>query len=213
MISVTSCKKILSPEVLTSEVTSISYTTATCGGELLDDGGSSIISQGVCWSTLNNPTTSDNVSTFLLCQNFLFIVSISQLDTNTTYFVRAFATNNAGTSYGETVTFKTLKVSVPSVSTYNVLEITDSSAKPLGILLAENGGKILTKGFCYCTSGEPQITDNVIYVATEGMVFGAVVNGLTENTSYALRAFATNIAGTGYGNSVLFRTKLPSYHE
>ena len=94
------------PTVLTSSVSGITQSTASCGGNVTSDGGSTITERGVCWSTSQNPTiadahTSDSTGTGT------FTSSITGLTPGTTYHVRAYATNSVGTTYGEEVTFTT----------------------------------------------------------------------------------------------------------
>ena len=94
------------PTVITGAVSDITETTATCGGEVIADGGAAVTERGVCWSTSATPTvadahTSDGTGTGT------FTSSITGLNANTTYYVRAYATNSVGTGYGEVVTFTT----------------------------------------------------------------------------------------------------------
>jgi hypothetical protein len=96
------------PTVETSAVTEITQTTATTGGTITSDGGAEITSRGVCWSTNQNPTIND-----MLTSNGsgvgTFASSIENLLANTTYYVRAYATNSEGTAYGENFCFVTLE--------------------------------------------------------------------------------------------------------
>jgi len=103
----TCCTKERYPILETLEATGITGRTATCGGNILDDGGSSIIARGVCWSTITNPSISDFKSEDGPGAGS-FTSSLSGLEGSKTYFVRAYATNKDGTGYGTTVTFKTL---------------------------------------------------------------------------------------------------------
>jgi hypothetical protein len=96
------------PTLTTSQVTSITQTSAISGGNIIDSGGSPIIAKGVCWSTSQNPTISDN-KTSDGTGTGSFTSSLSGLDSNTTYYVRAYATNSAGTVYGNEVNFTTLQ--------------------------------------------------------------------------------------------------------
>ena len=94
------------PTVLTSSVSGITQSTASCGGNVTSDGGSTITERGVCWSTSQNPTiadahTSDGAGTGT------FTSSITGLTAGTTYYVRAYATNSSGTAYGVILTFTT----------------------------------------------------------------------------------------------------------
>lgn len=105
-----SCKKAdttaKTPTVETLTVSNITQTSATCGGEIIEDGGAKILTCGVCWSANHEPTIDDNK---LLDEsgNNSFTSNIIGLTTNTPYFIRAFATNSSGTGYGETISFNT----------------------------------------------------------------------------------------------------------
>ncbi len=90
----------------TSAVIRITDETASCGGTVTDEGGFAVTARGVCWGTaasptIINPKTSDGADTGT------FVSSMTGLTANTTYHVRAYATNNDGTSYGNEVTFTT----------------------------------------------------------------------------------------------------------
>ena len=92
--------------VITGDVTDITQTTAVCGGEVKSENGWAVTERGVCWSTSQNPTVSDSHTTDGSGTGS-FTSSITGLTVNTTYYVRAYATNSAGTSYGEQRTFTT----------------------------------------------------------------------------------------------------------
>lgn len=91
--------------VVTKYVTDITSTSATCGGNVTGDGGHVVTARGVCWSTSQNPTISDAHTTDGTGTG-LFTSNITGLTPYTTYYVRAYATNNTGTSYGEQQTFR-----------------------------------------------------------------------------------------------------------
>jgi uncharacterized protein (TIGR02145 family) len=94
------------PTVTTAAVTLITLGTVRSGGEITDDGGGSITAEGVCWSISHNPTTEDNKDTSVEIFR-AFIGYILELKISTTYYIRAFATNSAGTAYGNEVTYTT----------------------------------------------------------------------------------------------------------
>ena len=103
------------PTVSTSAVSNITENTATCGGAVTDDGYAEVTGRGVCWGTVANPTvegshTSNGSGTGT------FTSSITGLAANTTYYVRAYATNSVGTAYGETVSFTTTEVSTCGIT-------------------------------------------------------------------------------------------------
>jgi len=103
------------PVLSTSAVSGITENTAICGGMITSDGGANVTSRGVCWSTTQNPTTldphtSDGTGTGT------FTSQLSGLNSNTPYYVRAWAINSAGTAYGNTLSFTTLQVLPDTVS-------------------------------------------------------------------------------------------------
>jgi hypothetical protein len=97
----------LLPTVTTTPATSVTKITANSGGDVIADGGSKITERGICWGTAVNPTISDSKSNNGTGIG-TFISSISGLVANTTYHVRAFATNSVGTAYGNDVQFTTI---------------------------------------------------------------------------------------------------------
>jgi uncharacterized protein with beta-barrel porin domain len=102
-----SCKKEEVPTLTTSAITNITGTSATCGGIITDEGSGTVIAQGVCWSTSITPTIEDSKTTDGAGAG-TFSSSISGLNGATTYYVRAYATNSAGTGYGMAMSFTTL---------------------------------------------------------------------------------------------------------
>jgi hypothetical protein len=95
------------PTVTTAAVTSIGTTTAVSGGNVTSDGGAAVTDRGVCWSVSSGPTIADP-RTHDGAGTGSYVSQLAGLNANATYFVRAYATNSAGTSYGNQVEFKTL---------------------------------------------------------------------------------------------------------
>jgi hypothetical protein len=87
----------------------ISYNSAESGGNIASDGGASITESGVVWSTSTTPTYSDNYSADGGASTGSFSSSITGLDPNTTYYIRAYAENSVGTGYGPEKSFTTSK--------------------------------------------------------------------------------------------------------
>lgn len=92
--------------ISTSTATAITSQTATSGGNITNNGGAEVTARGVCWSTAENPTTF-NSKTLDATNSAVFTSSIIGLTPGVTYFVRAYATNSAGTAYGSVISFKT----------------------------------------------------------------------------------------------------------
>ena len=100
------------PTVTTTAISNIDKTTASGGGNVTADGGSTVTARGICWSTSQNPTISDSYTTDGTGTGS-FTSVMTGLTANTTYYVRAYATNSAGTAYGEQVSFTTLPEGIP----------------------------------------------------------------------------------------------------
>lgn len=128
LILTNSCKKQTDqgqPPVLNTVVTSsVKPTTANSGGSITNDGGAIITARGVCWSITQNPTTADG-KTSDGTGTGTFTSAITGLTSTTTYYVRAYATNSAGTSYGNELSFKTFTGTVSDVdgNEYNTITI------------------------------------------------------------------------------------------
>jgi uncharacterized protein (TIGR02145 family) len=101
------CLRSLNPVMHTTGITNITETSALGGGEVIENGGSEVTTRGVCWSTTQNPTITDN-HTSDGNGTGAFESYLTGLSPNTFYYVRAYATNSAGTGYGEVVSFTTL---------------------------------------------------------------------------------------------------------
>ncbi len=192
-----------SPNVSTTSVSNITQTTASSGGNVTADGGASVTARGVCWSTSSNPTTANSKTTDGTGTG-TFASSITGLSQNTTYHVRAYATNSAGTSYGSDVQFTTLNT--PTVSTTSVSNIAQTTASSGGNVTADGGASVTARGVCWSTSSNPTTANSKTTDGTGTGTFSSSITGLSSNTAYHVRAYATNSAGTSYGSDVLFTT-------
>ena len=196
------------PMVTTTVVTSITDTTATSGGNVTSDGGATVTTRGVCWSTSTNPVLATNNYTTDGTGTGAFASSITGLIASTTYYVRAYATNSVGTAYGNQVFFTT----ATSTATFAVLtttaitSITDTTATSGGNITSDGGATVTTRGVCWSTSTNPVATGNHTTDGTGIGTFTSSITGLTANTLYYVRAYATNSVGTAYGNEVFFTT-------
>ena len=104
----TTLQSVSAPTVITLEVTSPTQTTATGNGNVTDDGGSPITERGVCWGTNHNPDLNGSYNSCTTNGTGTYQVSMTGLTPGTTYYVRAYARNEAGLSYAENeVSFST----------------------------------------------------------------------------------------------------------
>lgn len=194
------------PTITTTATTNITQTSAISGGNIGSDGGSSVSARGVCWSPNTNPTISDSKTSDSLGVGS-FASNIAGLQPNTQYHVRAYATNSAGTAYGQDVTFTTTQAGVPILTTTAASNITDTSFSTGGTISTDNGATVTSRGVCWSTSPSPTIS--LISKTNDGVGIGSftsVVKGLSTATTYYLRSYATNSVGTAYGNEITFTT-------
>ncbi|MCK5441741.1 MAG: hypothetical protein KAJ23_07615 [Maribacter sp.] len=96
------------PTLSTTAISQITPNTAMSGGDITDDGGSAITARGVCWNTNENPTINDSRTTDGSSSGS-FTSTTTALEANQTYYIRAYATNSEGTSYGQQLSFTTLE--------------------------------------------------------------------------------------------------------
>jgi hypothetical protein len=205
-----SCKKKEEVPVLTtSAVTDITKITATSGGLITSDGGAAITARGVCWSTGETPTIADS-KTNSNKESVSFTSEITGLSAGTTYYVRAYAINSAGIGYGTAVSFTTLPVDVPVLTTSAASEIADITATCGGNVTSDGGSAVTARGVCWSTAADPTTADSKTTDGTGTGEFTSAITGLTAGTIYNVRAYATNSAGTGYGTAVSFSTLAPA---
>ncbi|MHC1694828.1 MAG: fibronectin type III domain-containing protein [Eubacteriales bacterium] len=164
--------------------------TSINGNNLSNMGNADSVDVGVAYSTSTNPTTGASSGTNYGTGNFS--ASLSGLSANTTYYYRAYATNSAGTSYGAQSSFTTLP-NAPAVG-ISIGTISATSIS-LSATVNNNGGTVSSKGFdglSWSGSGDGDFSNNF--------------TGLTPNTQYSVRAYATNAGGTGYSGYISPRT-------
>lgn len=188
----------------TSSVTSITSSTAVCGGSITSDGGASITARGVCWSTSINPTinnskTNDGTGVGTFASNLTGLVA------GTTYHVRAYATNSFGTFYGIDLSFTT-QFQTPSVTTGSAADISTTSAACAGNVTSAGSSSVTERGICWGTSPNPTISNSKISSGSGTGSYICNLTGLASNTTYYYRAYASNSGGTAYGASASFTT-------
>jgi len=196
------------PSISTTAPGSITSTTASSGGIITSDGGSTVTARGICWSTSANPTTANNITTDGSGTG-TFTSNLTGLKGNTTYYIRAYATNSAGIAYGNELTFTTIPVSavVPILTTTTPSSVTTTTASSGGVISSDGGASITARGVCWSTATNPTTSDNKTDDGSGSGSFTSSITGLAANTTYYVRAYATNNTGTGYGNAVSFKTQ------
>ncbi len=210
----TNCKKeekYNMPSLTTAKVEAITPTTAICGGIITDDGGTLLTSKGVVWNISQDPTLESHTGkTHDGTGTDSFTSTLTGLTPGTIYYVRAYATNSEGTSYGETHTFSTLSGTI-LLTTMQPVNIRLTSATCGGDITDDGGAPLTSRGVVWDTSQEPTLERNA-GKTTDGTGIGSFTSsltGLTGYSTYYVRAYASNSVGTCYGNQVSFKTSMP----
>ncbi len=192
------------PTLTTAAVTAITGNAAVSGGAVTVTGGATVTARGVCIATTHNPVVSGTKTSDGNGAG-AFVSTLASLSGNTTYYVRAYATNSAGTGYGPEATFKTL-VDLPVVTTTAVTAVTKTTAVSGGAVSYDGGGTIIARGLAWGTTANPTTVGSMIDGGTGTGAFVSNLPALTVFTTYHVRAYATNSAGTAYGADVSFTT-------
>lgn len=191
----------ITPTVTTQSTSSIGTTTATGNGNITLVGVPNITQYGHCWSINANPTISSPTKTTLGTKSTAgaFTSNITGLSLYTLYYIRSYATNSAGTVYGSETSFTT-SGALPSVSTTSLTQPTSTSLIVNGSISSLGTPNASQYGFCWNTSGNPTISDNYDQHGTPTTGnYSSTITGLTVDTTYYVRAYATNSQGTAYG--------------
>jgi len=216
-ISFTTLPTPAPPTVTTGTTNNITLTGAIVSGTITNLGTSNISDYGHCWSTSQNPTVSgQKTSLGAKSTTGVFSSSLTGLDAKTIYYVRAYATNSEGTSYGNQIQFNTLSPTVPTLTTSAATNLTYKTATLNGNLtnLGGDGMVISEYGFCYATTPAPTTVNTKVVSGTNKTTIGAFssdVVGLSQNTTYYVRAYATNSEGPAYGAEKTFTTPADPY--
>jgi hypothetical protein len=192
------------PTVSTTSITAVEDTQFTVNYKVLTKGFADLDTSGFVYGTEPNPTVNNNIviNNDSPVAGASYSLGVTGLQ-GATYYIRALLTDQWGVNaYGEE-----LSVSIPEVTSGAISSITATSAAVSGSV-DNNGGLALTaRGFCWSTSPNPTISDDVIQDDTTDMGnFNAVITGLTPDTRYYVRAYATNSWGTAYSDELSFVT-------
>ena len=194
------------PTIETKEITEISATTALAGGIIKDQGSHPIVSQGVCYSSVNtHPIISDNcLEDETLSESFQLLVE--NLEPDTKYYLRAYAKNEVGVSYGAVVEFTTIE-GLADVETLGVEDITHNSALAKAIIHDEGDSPVISRGICYATDSLfPNLESNCIEAIGDDNPFEVIIDDLSPETNYYLKAYAVNEIDSAFGKTKSFET-------
>lgn len=191
--------------ITTQNATNVTASSATVGGNITDDGGRPVLERGICYGTSQSPDingehTQDGSGTGTFSHN------ITGLNSSTTYYARAYATNRNGTYYASNIVSFTTTDGLPTVTTTAISDITATTAKSGGNVTNNGGYNVTARGVCWNTLGGPDLNDQHTTNGSGNGTFTSNMTGLTAGTTYYVRAYATNSQGTSYGNEKTFTT-------
>ncbi len=185
------------PTVTTNAPTNVGQTSATLNSTVNPNGANTTVyyDYGLAISYGSSITYGDIDSG---TTDLSLPMDVSDLQSNTTYHFRVRAKNSGGTTYGSDVTFMTSTMP-PTVTTAAISSITSDSASSGGDVTSDGGDPFTARGVCWSTSVDPTISGDTTTDGTGTGSFTSSITGLNPATTYHVRAYATNTAGTGYG--------------
>lgn len=175
-------------------------------GKIIDFGGESIVNHGFVYAKHSIPTQADSVVNLGTPSSLgEFSTNIIDLDAASKYYLRAFVSDGPSFWYGDEVLFSTSGiVNLPDVRTIPPSEITATSAKSGGNVIADGGAPVRVRGICYGSASNPD-TSGTCTSNGEGLgEFVSDITGLTSGTTCYIRAYAINSKGIAYGNQISF---------
>ncbi len=193
--------------VTTTPASSVTNNSAATGGNVTNSGGGTVSARGVVYSTGVNPALGSGTNVPGGSGLGSFNSNLTGLSPSTTYYMRAYATNEAGTAYGSQIQFTTLAAPIvlATVTTTPASSVTHNSATTGGNVTNSGGGTVSARGVVYSTGVNPALGSGTIVPGGSGLgSFTSNLTGLSPSTTYYVRAYATNEAGTAYGSQIQF---------
>jgi uncharacterized protein (TIGR02145 family) len=210
MVLLMSCKEkepYAVPTIYTLDVKDITTNSAKCGVYITDNGGGDVITSGLIWSTNPNPyfDLTDVYYSIDGSGSGIFTSNMTDLSRNTNYFVKAYARNRRGTSFGKEQQFRTMG-DIPRLTTTPVTNITAKTAVSGGSITDNGGSQIVNCGVVWGTQENPSLGSYRGYTnnAPGTGSFTSYLSNLGPGIIYYVRAYANNAAGVGYGQQVSF---------
>ena len=187
------------PVVVVDSITNVSQSGAKVWVSVTNDGGDTVSVLGFCWGTQASPTSDGQHLEITPVQNNHYFAEISDLQEETTYFVRAYATNKAGMAYSENITFTTTPT--PSLPAVNIesLNLGEGSLEVCGSVTDDGGIPVLERGFCWGYDENPTVNetswqDNNLIIS----VFCHTIGDLEVGRNIHVRVYAVNATGVAY---------------
>lgn len=196
------------PSIKTYPAGSVSSNSVMVSGDVLNENGDPVIARGFCWSWEFSRPELDHNKNIVGSGSGVFESNITGLASMVEYYIRAYATNSKGTSYGEVIKIETAPA-LPNAKTIDVKLISPYLATCTMEYSLENRNTITKFGICWNTVSIPTIQDSVLSLTipqyTNRYDFKMIID---PNTRYFVRAFAINNAGIVYGDTIVFTSWL-----
>ena len=201
-------KSLRSPQVLTKDPVANSTNSLFCSATIQDDGGSVVLEKGFCYSTISNPTTTNSTVMSSGTTND-FSATINNLQSNTTYYIRAFARNNTGIGYGNQIVINSSSNYLPAITTLPYSGLSYTSVISGGSIQSNILNLAITsKGLCWNTSPNPTVANNILTVGNNSSAdYNLTINNLQPNTTYYMKAYYQSGTDYIYGNEISFTTR------
>jgi len=176
---------------------------ATVDYKIASNGNNTITAHGICWGTSPNLTIAGNKTTN---SGNTFKSTIGNMVPNTTYYVRAYASNGVGTAYGEELSFKTAEL---EISTKSVTQHGGHYATVIYELSNNGNSSSSTHGICWGTNPNPTIAGNKTTNSGSVLSYTNTIENIMHNTTYYIRSYVTDLvsANTIYGAELKLVTK------
>lgn len=198
----------IAPEVKTNAITNVNYDkgSATLHGEVISTGEPAYSEIGFCYGILPNPTINDNKVVKDVEGTGVYSSYVEGLPTDVTFYVRAYAKNEAGIIYGESVS-KAPETAIVETQKVEYVSGEEGSITCYAAILNAGKPSYTERGFVYGASPNPTINDNFIKCEGSGEgSYNTKITGLNTGKNIYVRAYAKNVAGVAYGEQI---TKTP----
>lgn len=203
----------ITPQIVTSEVTNLTSTSAILNGNLVNSGNPSITEKGFLFSNNSNLTFATAQETIPIAGNAVgsFSYSKTELLSNNTYYFRAYAINRDTIILGSIISFTTPSTGVilPELTTSTPIVIDEHNASLSGDITLQGNQTITSIGFDVRKYSDLGFTTHIITPITDNFILN--LNNLEPSTTYICRAFATTAIGTSYGETKSFVTEDEPY--